>query len=275
MKSASLGLLREIIALGGDAATIAAAVVKLELGDRVVVNLVDRGAPKTSTERSREARAKARAAARSDGVPLPTATADATGMQRIATADATLHATENVASVSPLVLSPLSPISAETEIKEEKTQRENTRDATPMQRAATATGTATGTRDATPNATRDGACGMAVSAWCEGIKSVTGVVFIPPTGSPLRQLLESFKAHRPEGAEVVAWARDTAAEYARARKGQQLSAAWFAEWLGSGKPERGSGVLKRVREVQPGATDGGKSAWEIRDEERRRQGSQP
>ena len=90
------------------------------------------------------------------------------------------------------------------------------------------------------NATADGAFGMAVSAWADGIAEVTGVkCSLPRNGSAeLVKLLDAFAAHQTSG-ESVSWARETAAAFARAQAGTRLNAFAFADWLNSGRPVRG------------------------------------
>lgn len=101
------------------------------------------------------------------------------------------------------------------------------------------------------NPTDDGAFGMAISAWAEGISLETGVPCQPPIGGPLRQLVAASNAHRPVTADPVTWARETAQEYARAHRGRELSVFAFVRWLESGRPEQGSQV--RVRpDLHPG-----------------------
>lgn len=99
------------------------------------------------------------------------------------------------------------------------------------------------------NATDDGAFGMAVAAWCEGISLETGQPFARPAIGALRVLIGALSQHRPADAEPVEWAREVAREYARARRGGTLSPFDFANWMNSGKPvreERESGTRRRA-----------------------------
>jgi hypothetical protein len=88
------------------------------------------------------------------------------------------------------------------------------------------------------NASSDGAFGDAVSKWCEGISQATGQPFTRMANGAVKVLVEALNAHRPDGAERVAWAGAIATEYATANKGHVLSPFNFAEWMGSGKPAR-------------------------------------
>jgi hypothetical protein len=85
------------------------------------------------------------------------------------------------------------------------------------------------------NATQDGAMGLTVAAWSEGIRSVTGAKAGPlPRGGALRALLDALDRQRPDREDEVSWARRAAVAYARANAGKALSEHFFASWLSSG-----------------------------------------
>ena len=99
------------------------------------------------------------------------------------------------------------------------------------------------------NASDDGAWGMTVEAWCEGISDATGVPCTRPTHGQVRQLLDCQAKHRPVTAEPVAWSRSSAGEYARATSGRELSTFGYVRWLDSGKTapvERVSGTVVKA-----------------------------
>lgn len=91
------------------------------------------------------------------------------------------------------------------------------------------------------NATDDGAFGLSVDAWAEGVRSATRNPFVLPRGgsSELSKLVEAILAFAGT-ADRVGWARDAGAAYAKARAGEKLNAHGFLDWLNSGRPDRGA-----------------------------------
>lgn len=101
-----------------------------------------------------------------------------------------------------------------------------------------------GTRDgvtepvtALRNVTGDGAFGMLVTSWADGIRSVTGSSFPPPRGRAGGQLSETLKDVCAGASDACAAAREAGAEYAAKNAGRTLSPFHFGDWLGSGKPD--------------------------------------
>lgn len=84
------------------------------------------------------------------------------------------------------------------------------------------------------NASADGAFGMSVTAWAEGVRSVTGKPFLAPYGgsSELQKLVGAIVLHCPNVDDRVAWARGQGAAFASTNKGK-LSAHSFVDWLNS------------------------------------------
>jgi hypothetical protein len=98
-----------------------------------------------------------------------------------------------------------------------------------------------------PNATADGAFGMLVTAWAEGIRSVTGVEYRPPRGKAAAELSDVLRVRCAGCEDPCEGARTLGAEYARANAGAVLSPFKFGDWLGSNKPVRGRGpTLQRA-----------------------------
>ena len=95
-------------------------------------------------------------------------------------------------------------------------------------------------------ASDDGAFGMTVDSWCQGVSDVTGRPCTRPTHGQQRQLIEAQANHRPVTEEPVAWSRSSAAEYARAHKGQELSTFGYVRWLDSRPIERPSGLVAKA-----------------------------
>lgn len=91
------------------------------------------------------------------------------------------------------------------------------------------------------NATADGAFGLLVTAWAEGIRSVTGVDYRPPRGKAAAELSEILKGPCAGAPDACEAARQLGAEYARANPGTVLSPFKFGDWLGSKKPVRSRG----------------------------------
>jgi hypothetical protein len=108
------------------------------------------------------------------------------------------------------------------------------------------------------NASADGAFGMAVNSWADGIRSVTGKPFVPPRGGELGKLLDAFDAHAPAGADRIEWAREAGGAYARARAGEMLNVHRFMDWLNSDRAARG---LKMPSHIQRAPAGG--SLWEV------------
>jgi hypothetical protein len=99
------------------------------------------------------------------------------------------------------------------------------------------------------NSSDDGAFGMTVEAWCEGISSVTGRPTTRPTHGQQRQLVQAQTTHRMReapNADPVAWSRDSAAEYARSYAGRILSTFEYVRWIDSNRP---SGTVLKARAV--------------------------
>lgn len=97
------------------------------------------------------------------------------------------------------------------------------------------------------NATADGCFGAAVSAWAEGIKSVTGKTFVPPLGgsTELAKLVNGIVAHCPEIAKREMWAREQGKRFAETSK-RELSAHSFLDWLNSPSTPAGGGAQTPV-----------------------------
>jgi len=111
-------------------------------------------------------------------------------------------------------------------------------------------------RSSVPNVTDDGAFGMAVAAWCEGVSQVTGVPCTRPTFGELRALLSAIAAHRPPSdTDIVEWARSKAKAWVKAAAPSTVNALKFKDWLDGGeKPSQ-----TRLRRVQP--MPEGRPAW--------------
>ena len=124
------------------------------------------------------------------------------------------------------------------------------------------------------NASDDGAFGMTVGAWCEGIASVTGTPCTTPLHGPMRQLIECQSKHRPAGEDPVEWSRKSAAEFARAFAGRALTTFGYVAWIDSDKQ---SGTVLKARSA-PGAIDYEairRDGERKRDEARKRPPSKP
>lgn len=99
---------------------------------------------------------------------------------------------------------------------------------------------------------------MLVASWAAGIRSVTGETFPIPGRGQYGGLAAKLR-EKCGGADPCTEAHALGAAYATAKRGGQLSAAWFLEWIGSGRPDRGSGIVRaapRGRAVQPEAPPG-------------------
>lgn len=68
--------------------------------------------------------------------------------------------------------------------------------------------------------TDDGCFGMAVSAFCEGIRSVTKKDYLPPRGSELNLLVDLMEAHEKDPEKRIDWARRNAREFAQTARGK-------------------------------------------------------
>jgi hypothetical protein len=84
--------------------------------------------------------------------------------------------------------------------------------------------------------TDDGCFGMAVQAWQEGIRSVTGLPYVISAG--LYAVTDAIRLGEPDTSKRIDWARDKGAKWARVRiaEGRTLKAIDFPEWLSSGEP---------------------------------------
>jgi len=89
------------------------------------------------------------------------------------------------------------------------------------------------------NASADGAFGLAVSAWADGIRSVTGRHFVVPKGTELSKLIDAFDGHAPATGDRVEWARESGGAFARARAGDLLNVHRYLDWLNSDRADRG------------------------------------
>jgi hypothetical protein len=95
------------------------------------------------------------------------------------------------------------------------------------------------------NITADGAGGLAVTAWCDGIRSVNlGAVVLTPRGTELAKLCEALVAVEPDPGKRTQKAFADGAAFARARKGEKISAHGYVDWLQGDRSERGSGIRK-------------------------------
>lgn len=109
-----------------------------------------------------------------------------------------------------------------------------------------------GGSDFVPNPIEDGVDGMAVAAWCEGIRSVTGARAAPrPQRGALRALLDALTGQRPPDEEPVSWARRAAIAYAKANVGRTVSEYGFASWLSSGNKVPGVPAVRVVPRSAP------------------------
>lgn len=107
------------------------------------------------------------------------------------------------------------------------------------------------------NATADGAFGLAVAAFADGVRSVTGVPFAPPrAGAELQKLVGAIVAHCPNVAERVDWSGEAGAAYARAYRGQRIHTHGFVDWLNSGRvaPAPTRNPYEQKQGVEPDGT---------------------
>jgi hypothetical protein len=89
------------------------------------------------------------------------------------------------------------------------------------------------------NAAADGAFGLAVTAWADGIRSVTGKPFTLPAGgsAELSKLVGAMHSHCPDPGQRVDWSRAQGADFARSNRGK-LSAHSFVDWLNTPEAQR-------------------------------------
>lgn len=106
------------------------------------------------------------------------------------------------------------------------------------------------------NATDDGANGMSVGMWCEGIRSVTGKTYPMPTHGLQTMLVGCFVAQN-WGGEIGESARAAGAAYAIAHAGRTLSPHGYVAWEGSGRPSVGPAKAP-LQPVPPGGR-----AWKV------------
>lgn len=85
------------------------------------------------------------------------------------------------------------------------------------------------------NATDDGAFGGAIGSWAEGIRSVTGKMFLSPPGgsNELAKLVIAITKSCPDMGKRIEWAREHGAAFARdaIADGTPLNAHRFVDWL--------------------------------------------
>lgn len=110
------------------------------------------------------------------------------------------------------------------------------------------------------NATADGAGGLAVTSWCDGIRSVNPrAVVLRPRGMELEKLVEALIAIAPDPGQRTQKAFDDGAAFARARKGEKLSVHAYVDWLAGERSERGSGIMRKAPLLQPST-----GSWKMR-----------
>jgi len=157
---------------------------------------------------------------------------------------------------SPLSSSPSLSVSPEVSNgSESETEERDARDVTSPGDVTTVTVT----EPVRPNATGDGAFGMLVDSWADGIRSVTGSHFPSPRGRAGGHLSEILRTVCAGANDACVAARVAGAEYARANAGRTLSPFNFGDWLGSGKPTKAGGPQ---HPVQPTGA-GGKRLWKV------------
>ncbi len=114
------------------------------------------------------------------------------------------------------------------------------------------------------NATADGAFGLAVSAWCEGVTKATGAPCSVARGGAVQALVDAIVTHCPDVNARVDWARSQGAKFASVQlaAGQIIKPHGFGDWLNSVSPDKPSGV-RRVAVaalVQPAPPGGSRYA---------------
>ncbi len=84
----------------------------------------------------------------------------------------------------------------------------------------------------------DGTGGEAFSAWCDGVRSVTGQPFLRPAGTALHRVVGAIVSFGPEPDKRAEWAREMGAAWARKRveDGREINPYNFADWLNTPKP---------------------------------------
>lgn len=174
------------------------------------------------------------------------------------------HVPADVPGTTSLSNSPSSSLSEEIENKTETENREDARESRPVPALVPVDVPASvpGTMSRS-NGTYDGAAGMLVTSWAEGIRSVTGADFPPPRGRAGGHLGEALRKLTDGAADVCVVAKTIGADYARANTGRTLSPFNFTDWVGSGKPDRASGVIARAPALVQPPGEGGKRLWKV------------
>lgn len=245
MKRQTLQLL--VDALDGPSRELAIAVLRAEVGTIVAVPVEAMSRPrseKASTVRWRRWQDKKKGVGSSVGGALESVGSNASN----ALANASLSLPESEKS-------------PEKQEKDPEKREESAREPNALANAFTNGPSNAPTPTLPTNATGDAAFGMLVTAWADGIRSVTGASFPPPRGRAGGQLSELLRGVCAGAADACAAARAAGADYARANAGRTLSPFNFGDWLGSGKPDRASGVVV-ARPVQPTGA-GGKRLWTV------------
>ena len=84
------------------------------------------------------------------------------------------------------------------------------------------------------NPTDDGCFGVSVSAWADGVRSVTGRPHtLPPRGAELAKLVAAICTHCPDAGGREDWARAKAAAWAASAANKTIHA--FVDWLNNGE----------------------------------------
>ena len=115
--------------------------------------------------------------------------------------------------------------------------------------------TSSPTPRAVTNATDDGAFGLAIAAWADGVGRATGNRFVLPPrgGSELQKVIAAIAAHCPDPAGRVEWAREAGEAYGRAYRGDRPNAHDFLDWENGG---RSSPRERSSPKVQPAPASG-------------------
>lgn len=126
------------------------------------------------------------------------------------------------------------------------------------------------------NITADGAGGLAVTAWAEGIRTVTRKPFSMPRGgsTELATLIHSMVDHCPDHATRVEWARDQARRFAESYKGK-LNAFSFRDWLNSPDGEKPAAPVTPSSESPRAREERARREREMREAERNRAAPPP
>lgn len=107
--------------------------------------------------------------------------------------------------------------------------------------------------------TDDGASGMAVTSWLDGIRSVMQTpAGCRPNQWELEAIASAIRGYAPEGQDAVAWAARAGAAFARAKRGGSagLSGDNFAVWMRSGGHVPTAPKPRPVASVKPDAPGG-------------------